>query len=674
MTRLHTLQSTVRRLSACARAACIVSALATSAAFAQSGTPLNLVFNTTSLGTFPTPSGTNYGVWSAGQTVDEDNVYVSFQWSDNLLHGGTTATNFYAMIGGTTSLRWTGTYALSPGGTTQFAGPQTGGGWYVNDVLSGTGLMSPAFSIRQMNGSSGTTGSQIYHLQGQNLFIEYGQNTIGSGPSNWSYVQTGGVGVQTYPSPNTTNPHTRYNDIELTYVPGGLGGGNNNADLTAINNVGSALGLTYTPGTSGFFNSVAYTGHTQDLLPTLATLTSTNNLVLAPSQGATPAPVVPPVQIPPLASGSGNYLAGILSAAQVPQSGNINSSGNFLTSYPAYIANVLSGTLGSPLLTNQTSGPNPGANPPGIQGFTGPGGNNYLVGMFFKPEFTPAGSTYDITLSGSIVATQVGGPGSYTYGTGTTGVGAANPLKIKIASAFTSGTNAPAADAGFYGYLANGNVNNSNVTLDGDLLGALTGWNAFSTDFYQGGYGNGSQGGPSALLVTGALATSGTTDSIYYGQIVQRALGDLQELLMVGAFGNESTVTLIGGTTASGTAFAYTGPLGGAPSGNVWTDKSNAYLNTGTSGFNPLGKYLWTNSQNVTGTTTSQGAVYSNPYDDRFSNDGAVTLHMGDYGGTLTIDLREVAVVPEPSALALLTVAGATLGGLAWRRRRGPAS
>ena len=71
---------------------------------------------------------------------------------------------------------------------------------------------------------------------------------------------------------------------------------------------------------------------------------------------------------------------------------------------------------------------------------------------------------------------------------------------------------------------------------------------------------------------------------------------------------------------------------------------------------------------------TSAGAVYSNPYDDRFSNSGAVTLPLGNYGGTLTIDLREIPAVPEPSAVALLSVAGATLGGLGWlRQRRGAA-
>ena len=461
------------------------------------------------------------------------------------------------------------------------------------------------------------------------------------------------------PPPSTVNPLTRFTDVEMTYVPGGLGGGNNNADLTAINNIGSALGLIYT-ATTNVESKVRYTGYTQDLLPHLQTLTSTSNLVVATTQAGTPSAVA--------YGGTGTLIAGILSAAQTGTGATTISNGNFLTSYPAYIGTVLTGTLGSPLLTNQPGGPSPSATAlQHAQGFTGPGTNgsgtaSQQVAMFFRPTFTPANQSYDITLTGSIAATLGSGSGAQTtwYGTGTAGA-----LTINVSNIF-SGT----ANQGFYGYLANGNVNNSVVTLGGvNNTGSGTsggGWQQFSTDFWQGG-GNdgdiGNQGGPSPELFT-SLSTSGTTDSTYYGQIVQRALGDLQELLMVGAFGNPSVVTL------TGTDYSFTGPLGNAPSQNVWSEKSNAYLNTGTAGFNPLGKYLWENSQNVSTSGTSAGAVYSNPYDDRFSNSGAVTLPLGNYGGTLTIDLREIPAVPEPSAVALLSVAGTTLVGLVWRRRR----
>ena len=646
--------SITRRLAACATVACIVGSLATPAALAQSGTgtPLILNFNTASLGTFPTVSGSTYGVWSNGQTVSDSNVYVSFAFSAAGLSPSVTGTNFYAVIGGT-SLRWSGTVSSGTWGA------QAGGGWYFNDLLSGTGVMSPAFSVASMNAAGGT---QIYHLQGQNIYIEYGQNTIGSGTSNWAYVQSSGSNTNA-PPPSTVNPLTRFTDVEMTYVPGGLGGGNNNADLTAINNIGSALGLIYT-ATTNVESKVRYTGYTQDLLPHLQTLTSTSNLVVATTQSGTPSAVA--------YGGTGTLIAGILSAAQTGTGATTISNGNFLTSYPAYIGTVLTGTLGSPLLTNQPGGPSPSATAlQHAQGFTGPGTNgsgtaSQQVAMFFRPTFTPANQSYDITLTGSIAATLGSGSGAQTtwYGTGTAGA-----LTINVSNIF-SGT----ANQGFYGYLANGNVNNSVVTLGGvNNTGSGTsggGWQQFSTDFWQGGGndgGIGNQGGPSPELFT-SLSTSGTTDSTYYGQIVQRALGDLQELLMVGAFGNPTVVTL------TGTDYSFTGPLGNAPSQNVWSEKSNAYLNTGTAGFNPLGKYLWENSQNVSTSGTSAGAVYSNPYDDRFSNSGAVTLPLGNYGGTLTIDLREISAVPEPSAVALLSVAGATLGGLGWlRQRRGAA-
>jgi hypothetical protein len=51
----------------CGLVAFVVGTVATPA-LAQSD-PLTLVFDTTHLGTFPTVSGSNFGVWSSGSTV-----------------------------------------------------------------------------------------------------------------------------------------------------------------------------------------------------------------------------------------------------------------------------------------------------------------------------------------------------------------------------------------------------------------------------------------------------------------------------------------------------------------------------------------------------------------------------------------------------------------------------
>jgi hypothetical protein len=80
-------------------------------------TPLTINFGTSSLGTFPTVSGSSYGVWSNGLTVSDTNIYASFEWTNNALptHSGTNAdgspiqhTNFSMVINGNT-LTWTST-------------------------------------------------------------------------------------------------------------------------------------------------------------------------------------------------------------------------------------------------------------------------------------------------------------------------------------------------------------------------------------------------------------------------------------------------------------------------------------------------------------------------------------------------------------------------------------
>jgi len=597
--------------------------------------PLTLRFDTTHLGTFPTVSGSSFGVWSSGSTVSDANIYVSFQWSNagqfsGQLSPSVSSTNFFALIGNSGTLKWVGT---SNTGT----GPQwSGGNWYVNDVPAGATGMSPAFSVAQMNAGAGT---KIYTTYGNNMYIEYGKNSISG---------------TTPPATNATQ--ARYTDIEWTFV---TGSSFNNLDLTNINNAGAALKVSYSG--SAHSASVGFRAFTSEMLPTLGAINPTQVFAATTASGSLGTGVAPPAYPA--------YIAG------VPQGATIPPGSSFYAAYPAFIATVLSGSneaVKSPLLTNQPGGANPTATAlQQAQGFTTSGsttsGSSEQVAMFFRPTFTPANASYDITLSGSIAATTAGGAMRW-YGTGST------PLTIAISNAF-SGT----ANQGFYGYLANGNVNNSTVTLAGDTSGT-TGWGAFSNDFWaEGGNngGKGNQGGPSPAIASG----SSSTDSALYGQIVQRALGDLQQLLMIGAFGNETNVTLpavplAGGNTSQPGFEPYSGPLGGAPSQNVWSAKSNAYLNTGTAGFNEFGEWVWQHSESVLNGTSSTGAIYSNPYDDRFNQYAAsVAINMDPSGGTLTVQLREINAVPEPPAVALLGIGGAAIGGVFWRvwRRRASA-
>lgn len=621
-----------RRRSLAAAFWCLIGAFATPVNAQPQ--PLTLVFGTNHLGTYQSVSEPTYGVWSNGLIVSDTNIYVSFQWS-NAGPGGTlpssgTTTNFSAVIGNSGTLEWKG--ASSTSGT-QWAG----GNWYFTDVTGTTTTyqsgMSQGFTVAEMNAGAGT---KIQTLYGNNMFIEYGQNTISENP------------------PPTSSTQARYTDVEWTFV---TGSSFNNLDLTTINNAGAALNVRYI-GTSST-SSVGFTAYTEEVLPTLGGLNPSQVFAAGTPAGA-------------LSTGSSPYIA------SVPQGGSIPAGTSFYATYPAYIASVLTGTLGSPLLTNQPGGSSPTAAAfQQAQGFTSAttGTVAQQVAMFFRPTFTAVNSVYDITLTGSIASTTPDGTMTTWYGTGTSGA-----LTINVSNAVGG---VPAV--GFYGYLANGNVNNSVVTLGGGInTGSGTsggGWQQFSTDFWQGGGiygGTGNQGGPSPELFT-SLSTSGTTDSTYYGQIVQRALGDLQELLMIGAFGNETQVNLpavpLAGASVDQPGFqAYVGPLGGAPSQNVWSAKANAYLNTSSgTGYNTSGEWVWTNSESVINGIASTGAIYSNPYDDRFTQYAAATvINMDSSGGTLTIDLREIAVIPEPSALALLSVAGATLGGLGWLRRRRP--
>jgi len=96
---------------------------------------------------------------------------------------------------------------------------------------------------------------------------------------------------------------------------------------------------------------------------------------------------------------------------------------------------------------------------------------------------------------------------------------------------------------------------------------------------------------------------------------------------------------------------------------------SNFFANSQFGGSSKAGFYdqYWHAMLEAGGVSSGTYAGYFTPYDDHFSNLGVL---MPSDSGTLTWELGNPVAVPEPSVVALMTVAAAALGGRAWRKRR----
>jgi hypothetical protein len=149
-----------------------------------------------------------------------------------------------------------------------------------------------------------------------------------------------------------------------------------------------------------------------------------------------------------------------------------------------------------------------------------------------------------------------------------------------------------------------------------------------------------------AITTTGNLGSLNTASVAY---TVSASIGP-------GILGSDAYVT-----SGSNTDFFF--KTGVTPS-NILT---NYFANSQFGGSTQPGFYdkYWSTMLQAGGVSSGTYAGYFTPYDDHFSNLGVL---MDSDSGTLTWELG-MAVVPEPSAVALLAGAGATLGGLAWRRR-----
>ena len=579
---------------------------------------LTVKFDTQFLDIFPTPTPPEWGVWSNGPSVSADNIHVSFEWSaarytPNPDDPTTALKSFWATINGQT---------LRQISTDSNHHPKWSLTSATGTITTFDTTMSPSFTVTELNGTSGN-GFSIKYIHGQNMYIEYGTNTIDG---------------RTLPgSPPGVQAPIRYSDVEFTFGNGETG---SNADLTNINFIEPALYLEFVSSDTHTKFSVGSKLWTSKMFPYVAAKSDPNLMISAQSNAATPS------------LGGGHYVA------NVPGASGITPGTGFFSDYPAAIKTAILGSLSTPLLTNIPGGDFPTAQ----QLIQGAGFNGtispallklYQVSYAFKPSFTTAdnGQTYTITFSGTITAVT----GDYainpspenikTYGSTT------HPLTITVAADAVGG----AAGTSFWGYLSNGNVNCSTtfcpkVTLGGGTIGSD--WACYSTDFYNGGDNHpsnpstGSQGGPNADIANGQTSQV-TTD---YGQTAQKVLGDFQELAMIGCFGN----TKMGrGASTVSPDFSST-MIGAIPSWDVFKDKSYAYDFLSTQipppAHSDIGEYIWYNSQisttTPTSTVTTSGAIYINPYDDRFPAGVAISLGTDQYatgnGGTLTVQLREV--------------------------------
>jgi len=236
-----------------------------------------------------------------------------------------------------------------------------------------------------------------------------------------------------------------------------------------------------------------------------------------------------------------------------------------------------------------------------------------------------------------------------------------------------------------FGYNAPGFPNSTYVGFL-TVTGATDNFGIELGDFTYGGTFSGGN-------ITGGTSVTGT--------ITYAANNSTQSVFGATYTGNWTDMTIFGATDPTGTVVGQNGPLGSLDVASVLYTVSasmgpgilgsDAYITNGSntdfffqSGLTPtnaLSDFFansmfggsvqngfydqnWYTMLNNGGVGSGTYAGYFTPYDDHFVG---LDVLMASDSGTLTWQL---GVVPEPSAMALFTVAGMVLGGHFWRRCR----
>lgn len=571
------------------------------------GAPVRLDFDTTSFATSGNTPASGVTPWNGGVTMLSDsNVFVSFLGGNQL----TVTVGSGTLTGGNGN--WT--YVLA-GSTNTYSS-----------------TMSQGFSIAQLKSGP----AFLAYADSSRMYISYGTN---------SYSQSN--------QPAFTDS-TRYSYVELNYKTGG-----NGVDLSNIEQFGGSIGLKSLTSSSTVTYETGNTLSTQQLLSTLVQ-----------TAGGTAAG---PTWVPTGPGGTIVRVTGPSNVANVPSP---------FTDFQPYLANVFAagaGDLQSPTMTlmrdpytpQTTAGARSdtavGAlNWSGAIGFmsssTATGvvsGTTYNTGYFFTPTVTQ-----NVTSSGTFYGLQFTGSVSVSVPTAFSGTTTPTKWYDGLTINVSTGTDGAAINS----FLQSGGPTAvTNITLSG------TGWAQYSADFSLGsGTANAAAGAPTAAVAGGANSST----SPEYGQVVQKVLGDFQEGLNAGLYANTASGSYTYYLFSNGVSpLSATGTVGVLPSSVWYQNPQFAYQNTGTGAQNTFGAVIWNNSYQVTSSgSIAYGGVYGSPYDDRFGS--PYTGEFGNTfalnpGGSLLVTLNEAIVaVPEPSTVALVAVAGAALGGTAWRRRR----
>ena len=599
------------------------------AAGPASGQSLNLVI---------TNSNTNF--------TDND-VYVSFETTSSTLSGTYGGTNPFQVIN-------SATYTYVNNGTAA--------------TSSQTSYWTAPLSLTQLNAGSGMKFTKAPSVR---AYVSLGQPLVFSG----SGVNGGllSFGSPSYTNTNDPNWNVRWDVFEFTVsTPPAYG---DQGDLTAINAIGIPMQMTSFTG-SGTAQSVQTATNFGALITGLQsyqTANAANNANNLPTYVTT--------------SGSFTRIIGINNGAQAGYtSGSNGLGGTGYTSsggatiganatFGSYVSAVGSGSITTPLAMSQTAAN--GGNVAGSYGFTAvasatpwvtSGSTPYNPNGDFTAQWqagaaTNSGTLTSLSTSGSGYAVQVSGtflnattsvgtfkawvPPDVVTGSGTnyiqsatlyagTGVanfgaifqwqasGSAAPTTYYYANDFVSAVDASTGGNGLpliqqvFHDLAAG-YNFGLIGSDPSLIDPLSGlsFNDAGSSYWT--LWENMKNGGTAITTTGTWSLTGA-EGTQIPQVAGLAPGQMPFYAI-----------------AQGTANGHY---------NQWA--SQIYSNSPTAYGNPYSDYLQPVDVNVLSTTGSSFNI----------TQVQVTI------------LPDVAPVPEPTAMALVAMAGATLGGVEWRRRR----